>query len=164
MDARIAKLKEKYRREARAVWGSTGMERRRPEGGRLMHRWIAIEDRALRALTEVFGFSEVDRCPRGFVVDAVATDQTGRRVLVDVTCRLQARMPEKVRLAESLRMPLFVLFASPEREMYVLREMPKGQTTMRLPMAGDPGRAPEPSGPPHAGPDVRERESHPCNH
>lgn len=82
------------------------------------------------------GFSDIfdlSAMSNQFFIDFVATYRR-RRVLVDATVKLKAYIPEKVRLARALRMPLFIMHIAPGRRgLYYLNEVPEDLVVSRVP-------------------------------
>lgn len=113
-------------------WPELGRQRQKTEGLRDL---VRSHERDALAMLPHLGFTEVDNwCGHSnqFLVDAVATYH-GERVLVDVTSRLRHHVPEKLALARSLRMHLYILFLSPDRSLHYLAG-PVENKSVRIPM------------------------------
>lgn len=116
-------------------WPELREERGIPEGVHLRQLVREHEREAIAMLAEL-GFEDIDDwayMSNQFVVDAVATYK-GQRVLVDVTSRLRHHVPVKLALAQSLRMPLYVFFLSPDRQHRYLAG-PVEAKSVRVPMS-----------------------------
>jgi hypothetical protein len=118
----------KYERKMRRLWGGAP-ELDFPHEGRQYGK--SIEKYALQFILPKLGFSEIYDCTllsNQFFFDFIATYE-GQRVLLDVTARVRAYVPQKINLANALRMRCFLLFVSPKFDgRYYLCE-PKNKTT-----------------------------------
>ncbi len=130
--------RQKYERELlkklREVWGTIPAGRFEVQKARQYgKRFEAIAEKAYLpqlGFTDVVNLSSMSN---QFFVDFVATCRN-KRVLVDITIKLNAYVPEKIKLADALHMQLYILHVSPKtRELFYLRKMPKGQRTSKVP-------------------------------
>lgn len=104
--------KRDWLRIQREVWGTT--EAGRFEVGLAKHHGRRAEVLAKDRILPFLGFSEIDDLSgysNQFFVDFIATYRASR-VLVDATIKLKAYVPEKLRIAAALRMPLYILHIS----------------------------------------------------
>lgn len=128
----IDRNRHKFRRE---VWGTIPLGRFDVAKSKSYGREAEIL--AVNTHLPAEGFSEIDDfsgCSNQFFIDFVATYE-GQRVLVDATVKLHAWIPNKVRLAKSLGMRLFIIHVSLAREgLYFIQEVPWDRTTVRVPM------------------------------
>ncbi len=133
---RHLEVKAQWLRFQREVWGTVPIERHRPAGAREYAR--QFEEKARLTYLPQLGFTEIvdlSAMSNQFFVDFVATFK-GRRVLVDATVKLKAYVPEKVGLANALRMRLFIIHVAPGREgLFHLNEVRGGRVVSRVPAA-----------------------------
>lgn len=124
----------RWLRFQREVWGTTPFGRRQPSGTREYGRKFEVLARDEYLPKEGFSdISDLSAMSNQFFIDFVATYRR-RRVLVDATVKLKAYIPEKVRLARALRMPLFIMHVAPGRAgLYYLNEVPEGLVVSRVP-------------------------------
>lgn len=130
--------KREYEAYKRALWGGSG------KGANEVGPWARpfgakYEEIAVQQILPHEGFTEVDNRSAHssmFFIDFVATDCRGQRVLIDATTKWSAYVPQKVQLARSLRMPLYILHISPANPLnYCLTRLKEGQVTSKVPMA-----------------------------
>lgn len=114
--------------------------RRGPHYGKAKR--IAHEREAVRLL-EGLGFSDIDYRSQNnsqFFVDAIATF-AGQRVLVEISSRSEKDCEHKKGLADSLRMPLYVFFLSPDgRHQFLLGPLTKRVARVPFEFFGKPLR------------------------
>lgn len=96
----------------------------------------AAEKRAVDHVLPGLGFTDIvnfSNMSNQFFVDFVATYQ-GKRVLVDATIKMKAYIPEKVKLADALRMPLYILHLSAiYDDVFWLHKAPVGAKCLTVP-------------------------------
>lgn len=129
--------KSKWLSFQREVWGSTELARH--DVGRAKAIGRKAEVLARDELLPREGFTEIvdlSNLSNQFFIDFVATFR-GARVLVDATIKLKAYVPDKARLAEALRMPLFIIHVAPKGGLYFLHPKPlsQGASVCRIPAA-----------------------------
>lgn len=127
-------VKARWLRFQRRIWGTAPAGRRQPQH---MKAWARRSEALARdRILPGLGFAEVvdmSGLSNQFFVDFIATYR-GFRVLVDVTVKLKAYVPEKAALARALWMDLFVLHVSPrDPALFFLNLMPGGRVVSRVP-------------------------------
>jgi hypothetical protein len=134
----VERLHREYEQFKRRLWGGSGYGAKEvgPWARRYGRRY---EEIARDVILPAHGFTEIDDWSgqsNVFFVDFVATRE-GQRVLVDVSCKWSAYVPEKVRFAASLRMPLYLLMVAPAdpTRRYWLHLTKPGRTVFKVPMA-----------------------------
>ena len=132
---RDARLRE-YDTYKRLLWGGSGKKAKevgawaKPFGAR-------FEDYAETRILPREHFTQIDNWSNRsnqFLIDFVAT-RDELRVLVDVTTKWSAYIPQKTALARSLRMPLYILHVSPANpDVYWLVEVSHYSKVSKVPM------------------------------
>src|SRR3990172_4164110 len=126
-----------YHRFKRLLWGGSG------KGANEVGAWARtfakrFEKEALNRILPLEGFTKIDNwCNHSnvFFIDFVAT-KNKERVLVDVTSKWAAHVPEKVKFARSLGLRLFILHISPRNpRSYWLRELRDLERVSKVPMS-----------------------------
>jgi hypothetical protein len=128
-------FKRRLKHFARNVWGTTPLERFGV--GKSMQYGRKAEKFALETILPGLGFTEIvdfTNYSSQFYIDFVAT-YNGERVLVDATIKLSAYAIKKVKIADALRMPLYIVHVSPNNSLFYLKKLPKGQVTSKVPMS-----------------------------
>ena len=124
-----------YHNYCRLIWGGSG------KGANEAGAWAKVFGRQFEKIAEEGilpqeGFLQIDNYAEHsnqFMIDIIAT-KNGERVLVDVTAKWTAYVPEKTRLAASLRMPLYILHVSPASpSVYHLALIPLIDVSARCP-------------------------------
>lgn len=128
--------KKRYEQLVNESWGKTGLKfQGAGEGAR---KWGTLAEKYAISIMPSLGFMEIeDYCDRTsqFFIDFIATYK-GQRVLVDATLKHNAYIPKKIKLARDLRMPLYILFISPNLNHHHLRLVEAyHHSTIKLPMA-----------------------------
>jgi len=114
----------------RLLWGFTGYKN---SGIKLRDSGRPFEAIGTEVLSQL-GFNDVwFGCEknRGFLVDFIAT-YDNKRVLIDVTSGIRKNIKFKSELARALKMPLFILFISPDFSKYFLTPDVSHQNSVRL--------------------------------
>jgi hypothetical protein len=127
--------KEKgYTKYFRLIWGGAGIGRQDPFTARKVGK--IYEEIAVNMILPKEGFTDIinlSACSNQFYIDFIAT-KDGVKVLIDATIKYKAHIPQKVFLAKSLGMPLYILHISPrDTEIYYLVKIPYTQTTSKVP-------------------------------
>lgn len=119
----------------RQVWGTSELKRFDVAKSKVVGR--VAEVLARDQFLPASGFSDIDDWSghsNQFFCDFVAT-KDGKRVLVDATVRLKAHIPEKVKLARSLGMALFIIHVAPTGKLFYINEVQPGRKVTRVPAA-----------------------------
>jgi hypothetical protein len=130
--------KREYGEYKRFIWGGSG------KGANEIGVWAKkfgrrFENVARNTILPSIGYVEIDdwsAYSNVFFVDFIATSPDEGRVLIDVTTKWAAHIPNKIALANSLRMRLFILHISPrDPKVYWLNEIEPVAKVSKIPMS-----------------------------
>jgi len=124
-----------YNEKVKELWGRTDVGYQNIKEA---VKWGRKGEQYALSVMPSLGFSNIsDYANRNnqFFIDFIAT-YNGKRVLVDATIKHSAYIPEKIKLARDLDIPLYILFVSPNFDKHYLRLVEdKHHSVIKIPMS-----------------------------